>query len=89
MATIRVHEDQENRISDVRRGKENINVPLQNQTLQPTKRAVLGVLHNNCNRNTKSVCIDFLFFLPRFCSLKNLMLFLMIIFNDYLYYNYF
>ncbi|KAG9436706.1 cyclin-A2 [Apis mellifera carnica] len=46
--------DQENRISDVRRGKENINVPLQNQTLQPTKRAVLGVLHNNCNRNTKS-----------------------------------
>lgn len=54
MATIRVHEDQENRISDVRRGKENINVPLQNQTLQPTKRAVLGVLHNNCNRNTKS-----------------------------------
>ncbi|XP_012164882.1 cyclin-A2 [Bombus terrestris] len=53
MATIRVHEDQENRISDVRRGKENISVPLQNQTLQPTKRAVLGVLHNNCNRNTK------------------------------------
>ncbi|XP_017757033.1 PREDICTED: cyclin-A2 [Eufriesea mexicana] len=54
MATIRVHEDQENRINDVRRGKENITVPIQNQTLQLTKRAVLGVLHNNCNRNTKS-----------------------------------
>lgn len=83
MATIRVHEDQENRISDVRRGKENINVPLQNQTLQPTKRAVLGVLHNNCNRNTKSVCIHFLFFLPRFCRLKNLMLFLLYIINNH------
>ncbi|CAK9825104.1 G2/mitotic-specific cyclin-A [Anthophora retusa] len=53
MATIRVHEDQENRIADVRRGKENITMPLQNQALQQTKRAVLGVLHNNCNRNTK------------------------------------
>ncbi|CAL7945136.1 unnamed protein product [Xylocopa violacea] len=52
MATIRIHEDQENRIGDVRRGKENITMPL--QTLQPTKRAVLGVLHNNCKRNTKS-----------------------------------
>ncbi|KOC66169.1 G2/mitotic-specific cyclin-A [Habropoda laboriosa] len=53
MATIRVHEDQENRIADVRRGKENITMPLQSQTLQATKRAVLGVLHNNCNRNSK------------------------------------
>lgn len=66
MATIRVHEDQENRISDVRRGKENISVPLQSQTLQPTKRAVLGVLHNNCNRNTKPVCIHFVIFPPAF-----------------------
>ncbi|XP_076249805.1 cyclin A [Calliopsis andreniformis] len=54
MATIRVHEDQENRITDVRRGKESISVPLQTQTLQQTKRAVLGVLHNNCNRNPKT-----------------------------------
>lgn len=53
MATIRVHEDQENRYADIRRGKENITMPLQSQTLQPTKRAVLGVLSNNCNRNTK------------------------------------
>lgn len=53
MATIRVHEDQENRMVDVRRGKENITVPLQNQTLQASKRAVLGVLHNNCKRNSK------------------------------------
>ncbi|XP_053976658.1 cyclin-A2 isoform X1 [Hylaeus anthracinus] len=54
MATIRVHEDQENRIVDIRRGKDNITVPLQSQTLQPTKRAVLGVLHNNCTRNPKT-----------------------------------
>ncbi|XP_076664186.1 cyclin A isoform X2 [Andrena cerasifolii] len=54
MATIRVHEDQENRIADIRRGKENITLPLQTQTLQPMKRAVLGVLHNNCNRNPKT-----------------------------------
>ncbi|XP_017881629.1 cyclin-A2 [Ceratina calcarata] len=53
MATIRVHEDQENRIGDVRRGKENITMPLQSQLLQPQKRAVLGVIHNNCNRTTK------------------------------------
>ncbi|KAG7204794.1 hypothetical protein KM043_005201 [Ampulex compressa] len=59
MATIRVHEDQENRIADVRRGKENIAVPVQNQGLQQTKRAVLGVLHNNCNRNSKTeICKD-------------------------------
>ncbi|XP_076624758.1 cyclin A isoform X2 [Colletes latitarsis] len=49
MATIRVHEDQENRIADIRRGKDNITVPL-----QATKRAVLGVLHNNCTRNPKT-----------------------------------
>ncbi|XP_076227714.1 cyclin A isoform X2 [Nomia melanderi] len=54
MATIRVHEDQENRIADIRRGKENITVPLQTQTLQPSKRAVLSVIHNNCNRNSKA-----------------------------------
>ncbi|KZC10100.1 PREDICTED: cyclin-A2 [Dufourea novaeangliae] len=54
MATIRVHEDQENRIAEIRRSKENITVPLQTQTLQQTKRAVLGVIHNNCNRNSKA-----------------------------------
>lgn len=54
MATIRVHEDQENRVTEIRRGKENTTVPLQNQT-QQQKRAVLGVLHNNCVRNTKPV----------------------------------
>ncbi|XP_076380621.1 cyclin A isoform X2 [Megalopta genalis] len=53
MATIRVHEDQENRIADIRRGKENITIPLQTKTLQQSKRAVLGVIHNNCNRNSK------------------------------------
>ncbi|XP_033216332.1 cyclin-A2 [Belonocnema kinseyi] len=52
MATIRVHEDQENRVTEIRRGKENTTMPLQNQT-QQQKRAVLGVLHNNCVRNTK------------------------------------
>lgn len=52
MATIRVHEDQENRvIAEIRRAKENISVS-QNQN-QQQKRAVLGVLHNNCPRNTK------------------------------------
>lgn len=65
MATFRVHEDQENRIVDVRRGKENITVPLQNQTLQASKRAVLGVLHNNCKRNSKPVRIHLFFY---FCS---------------------
>jgi len=70
MATIRIHqEDQENRITaDLRgRGKENhIIVSTQTQTLQQqNKRAVLGVLHNNCARNViKSVRIYlFLFFL--------------------------
>lgn len=66
MATIRVHEDQENRIADIFRGKENIVVPAQNQVLQQTKRAVLGVLHNNCHRIVKTVCILFvpIFFRP-------------------------
>ncbi|KAF7378978.1 cyclin-A2 [Vespula maculifrons] len=59
MATIRVHEDQENRIADIFRGKENIVVPAQNQVLQQTKRAVLGVLHNNCHRIVKTdICKD-------------------------------
>lgn len=58
MATIRVHEDQENRvIADIRRqGKENASVPLQNQN-QQQKRAVLGVLQNNCPRASKPVSI--------------------------------
>ncbi|XP_018339185.1 PREDICTED: cyclin-A2 isoform X2 [Trachymyrmex septentrionalis] len=62
MATIRIHqEDQENRITgDLRgRGKENLaatttaaaTVNTQTQVLHQTKRAVLGVLHNNCPRN--------------------------------------
>jgi len=67
MATIRIHqEDQENRITgDLRgRGKENLaatttaaaTVNTQTQVLHQTKRAVLGVLHNNCPRNgTKPV----------------------------------
>ncbi|KAI4477716.1 PREDICTED: cyclin-A2 isoform X2 [Polistes canadensis] len=58
MATIRVHEDQENRITDIFRGKENI-LPAQNQVLQQSKRAVLGVLHNNCHRIVKTdICKD-------------------------------
>ncbi|XP_018305955.1 cyclin-A2 isoform X2 [Mycetomoellerius zeteki] len=63
MATIRIHqEDQENRIiGDLRgRGKENLAataataaaaVSTQTQVLHQAKRAVLGVLHNNCPRN--------------------------------------
>ncbi|KAG5345141.1 CCNA2 protein, partial [Acromyrmex charruanus] len=62
MATIRIHqEDQENRITgDLRgRGKENLAaaataaaaVSTQTQVLHQAKRAVLGVLHNNCPRN--------------------------------------
>ncbi|XP_051168900.1 cyclin-A2 [Leptopilina boulardi] len=54
MASIRVHEDQENRvIAEIRRqGKENASVQHQNQT-QQQKRAVLGVLQNNCPRAVK------------------------------------
>jgi len=81
MATIRIHqEDQENRITaDLRgRGKENhIIVSTQTQTLQQqNKRAVLGVLHNNCARNViKSVRIYIFYsfhfhFLLMFCPLK-------------------
>ncbi|XP_071645143.1 cyclin-A1 [Temnothorax longispinosus] len=59
MATIRIHqEDQENRITaDLRgRGKENLAAAAASaQTQVHQKRAVLGVLHNNCPRNgTKS-----------------------------------
>ncbi|XP_072747434.1 cyclin-A1 isoform X2 [Anoplolepis gracilipes] len=56
MATIRVYqEDQENRVgADVRqgRGKENLvgAASTQTQGFQQNKRAVLGVLHNNCPR---------------------------------------
>lgn len=56
MATIRMHqEDQENRIvADLRgRGKENhaaVGTHMQ-AAQQQSKRAVLGVLHNNCSRN--------------------------------------
>ncbi|XP_066592449.1 cyclin-A2-like [Prorops nasuta] len=53
MATFRVHEDQENRIAEIRRGKENIPMTIQNQAMQQSKRAVLGVIQNNCLRNTK------------------------------------
>lgn len=53
MATIRIHEDQENRIAaDLRRGKGGLNVPMaQTQAPYQNKRAVLGVLHNNCAGN--------------------------------------
>ncbi|XP_029174789.1 cyclin-A1 isoform X2 [Nylanderia fulva] len=57
MATIRVYqEDQENRVgADVRgRGKENLVAATSAQTqqgFQANKRAVLGVLHNNCPRH--------------------------------------
>ncbi|KAL0101501.1 hypothetical protein PUN28_018968 [Cardiocondyla obscurior] len=60
MATIRIHQDdQENRITtDLRgRGKENLAAAAtaaanaQSQMLHQTKRAVLGVLQNNCPRN--------------------------------------
>ncbi|XP_012287078.1 cyclin-A2 [Orussus abietinus] len=47
MAAVRAHEDQENRLGEPRRAKENLPAPLQQ------KRAVLGVLHNNLNRNSK------------------------------------
>ncbi|THK33267.1 cyclin-A2 [Diachasma alloeum] len=50
MATIRVHEDQENRINDARRGKENGGLREHQGGLGQQKRAVLGVLHNNCHR---------------------------------------
>ncbi|XP_015521403.1 cyclin-A2 [Neodiprion pinetum] len=53
MATIRVHEDQENRITDILRGKENISIPNPSQGLQQSKRAVLGVINNNCLRTSK------------------------------------
>lgn len=52
MATIRVHEDQENHVAETHRGKENIVVHLQNHAVQQ-KRAVLGVLHSNCPRIAK------------------------------------
>ncbi|XP_070165587.1 cyclin-A1 isoform X2 [Polyergus mexicanus] len=59
MATIRVYqEDQENRVVgvDMRgRGKENLVAAASTHTqgFQPNKRAVLGVLHNNCPRHGK------------------------------------
>lgn len=54
MATIRIHEDQENRIVDLRRGKENSANQANPLQLQ-NKRPVLAVLHNNCHRNAKIV----------------------------------
>ncbi|XP_034944617.1 G2/mitotic-specific cyclin-A [Chelonus insularis] len=51
MATIRIYDDQENRITETRRGKENaLRDHHQGHGVQQ-KRAVLGVLHNNCHRN--------------------------------------
>ncbi|XP_032668466.1 cyclin-A1 isoform X2 [Odontomachus brunneus] len=68
MATFRVHEDQENRIAaDLRaRGKNSQCVVMVNNTMAQTqapyqnKRAVLGVLHNNCvgNISKPEVCKD-------------------------------
>ena len=54
MATLRLHEDQENRRLQ---GKENM-ILVDNgkqQTHQLNKRAVLGVLANNFVRNSKPV----------------------------------
>lgn len=56
MATIRIYEDQENRIAETKRNKDsNLGLKDHNQQGQPglqhQKRAVLGVLHNNCHRN--------------------------------------
>lgn len=53
MATIRVHEDQENRIAADLRGRgKNINGTMaQTQAQYQNKRAILGVLHNNCVGN--------------------------------------
>lgn len=69
MATIRVHEDQENRIGDVRRIKDATAVGShQGHPLQQTKRPVLAVLHNNCHRNAKTVSIMPFFFLSFFFS---------------------
>ncbi|KAF7997852.1 hypothetical protein HCN44_009250 [Aphidius gifuensis] len=56
MATIRVHEDQENRIGDTRRIKDNHGLrDHQGHGLQQQKRAVLGVLQSNCHRNKPEV----------------------------------
>ncbi|XP_008549422.1 cyclin-A1 [Microplitis demolitor] len=63
MATIRIYEDQENRITDTRRNKDN-NLVLKDHNqqgqpgLQQQKRAVLGVLHNNCHRNKPEITKD-------------------------------
>ena len=70
MDTIRVHEDQENRVADNRRGKENTSVTLHNQA-QQQKRAVLGVLHNNCVRNTKPVSFFDAFYLSKMTFVKD------------------
>ncbi|XP_011136710.1 cyclin-A2 isoform X2 [Harpegnathos saltator] len=62
MATIRVHEDQENRIAADLRGRgKNINDTMaQTQSQYQNKRAVLGVLQNNCVGNIPKteVCKD-------------------------------
>ncbi|XP_012219693.1 cyclin-A1 [Linepithema humile] len=64
MATMRVHqEEQKSRIAaDLRgRGKENLVTNGNTQTLQQTKRTVLGVLHNNCaghGAKSQEICKD-------------------------------
>ncbi|XP_011501243.1 PREDICTED: cyclin-A1 [Ceratosolen solmsi marchali] len=56
MATMRVHEDQENRRVGL---KENVIAVGQQQPQQQNKRAVLGVLSNNFVRNAKpEICKD-------------------------------
>lgn len=84
MATTRVHEDQENRITDIRRGKENLSLP-QNQTLLPSKRAVLASLHNNCHQNTKLVRNLYAFMLLSpafFYGMKFHNIFVVLLFNQ-------
>ncbi|XP_074095853.1 cyclin A [Cotesia typhae] len=63
MATIRIYEDQENRIAETKRNKDSsLGLKDHNQQGQPglqhQKRAVLGVLHNNCHRNKPEITKD-------------------------------
>ena len=56
MSTMRVHLDQENRaVAEVLRAKEKSSMPLQPLQQQTNKRAVLGLLHSNCQRSNKNV----------------------------------
>ena len=58
MSTLRVQSDQEN----LSRAKDNAQEPLQSLQQQKVnnKRAVLGLLHSNCQRNSKNVINNFI-----------------------------